>query len=841
MATEAAGTARRRTDGAPSSWQVLEPIVLRMAGYPFAWLDELGGTAASTAAAATALVEARRRLEAARRALRERREAVEAAGGQLLLRAVGESRRPAPRVLRALQPESAPADVLALADDLTGAHDAVDRAAVEFAGAYEAAWEEDAAAVVRRFRDDPSLRDVLLVSNQGFHAMVTSWLDEFSLDGPSWRKPDRSRLDKLALYLQRVCAKNDTTSHFGPFAVGRFDAAEPVLSWRPGPVVRKTLMARWAADALAVRAAEDPGVWPVLRPRQAPGAAVEAGVLRAVRFEYGSRTADLARAVRIETPSALESADHTLLLACTGDRTVAELAAMTGDSVEAVMDRLRALERRGAVVVGPEIPYGAGDPLSWLRSALDGCDDTGWPAALDELERALRALRDARTPRRPAALHELEERFSAVAGLPAERDRRGYYSDRAPFNEECEGTVADLRVGTRVLDLVAGELGLACDLYLVVPRRRLQAQRELVSAWLARRFPGRSEVTVDRYLRAFLADLPVLEPEYERIEAGLRDASAALERALVPDASWRAPVVDIHPDAVAAAIREHGVPMPAVCNPDLLMSLGEDGPTVVVGEIHLGEENLTHGLFGPHVARAFPGLAADVADRYRELLESDEELVDVTLHHRNKTFVRVSLPCADVEACDRSALPRSAVTPLHRLTVCQTARGPRLRAPGHDRFLRPVALPLAWLGLPHNPFDVFGFPQDGGRHVLAGTGRAHLPRFRLGRLVLQREQWRVPVPELAARARDEGFLRAQAVRERFGLGRRVYARCPGEPKPVFCDLDSPLLVRQLTRMAAAAGDGIVEISEMLPGPSGLWLRDSAGARTSELRCALFGS
>lgn len=838
VSTEAAGTQPRRPDGAPTGWRALEPVVLRMAGYPFGWLDELGSAAA--AASAAALAAAYVRLEAARGALRESRQTMMDAGGYQLMRAVEDGRRPTPRAMRALRIDLAPTGVRALAEDLLSAHDGLEQAEATFAGAYELAWEQEAAAVVHRFRDDPALRDALLVSNQEFHETVAPWLDAFGMERPSWRKADRSRLDRLVLYLQRVCAKNDTTSHFGPFAVGRFDVAEPALSARPAPARRTTVMARWAADALARRAAEDPAVWPALRPRPAPGAAMRGGMLRVVRFEYGSRTGDLSRAVRLDPASPLAAADAALLRLCTGDRTVAELAAAVGEPLLDVVERLRDLERRGALVCGPEIPYGEGDPLRCLHTALDGPGAARWTAALDELERGLAALRDATFANRSAALGALRERFVAAANLPADRGRRGYYSDHALFTEECDGAVADLRVGAPVLDLVDAELGLACDLYLVLPRRRLRARRELLSGWLARRFGAGCEVPVDRYLEAFLTDLPTLQPAYERLEAELRDTAAALERELVPDHAWEEPAADLDTDAVAAGVRRHGVQMPAACNPDLLVELREGGLEVVVGEIHLGEENLTHGLFAPYVGRRFPRLAAEVAAAYRDLLEDDEELADVTLRHRNKTFARVALPCLEVEACDRSPLQRALVTPLHQLTVWQTPRGPRLRAPGHDRFLRLVALPLAWLGLAHNPFDVFGFPQDAGRLIVGGAGRPHVPRLRLGRLVLQRRLWRVPAAELAAGGREEGFVRVQALRERRGLVRRVYARYPGEPKPVYCDLDSPLLVRQLTRMAAAAGEGTVELSEMLPAPPALWLRDDRGARTSELRCALFG-
>ena len=103
------------------------------------------------------------------------------------------------------------------------------------------------------------------------------------------------------------------------------------------------------------------------------------------------------------------------------------------------------------------------------------------------------------------------------------------------------------------------------------------------------------------------------------------------------------------------------------------------------------------------------------------------------------------------------------------------------------------------------------------------------PRRSLGPLVVQRAQWRVeslPFGDCAG---------AAAWRETLGIPERVFARVPGEMKPIYVDLSSPVSVDMLVRFAAAARR--VTLSEMFPGPDGLWLRDAEGqSYTSELRC-----
>jgi hypothetical protein len=103
------------------------------------------------------------------------------------------------------------------------------------------------------------------------------------------------------------------------------------------------------------------------------------------------------------------------------------------------------------------------------------------------------------------------------------------------------------------------------------------------------------------------------------------------------------------------------------------------------------------------------------------------------------------------------------------------------------------------------------------------------PRRYLGPLVVQRAQWRVE----SLPFRDcEG---AATWREAMGIPERLFARMPGEMKPIYVDLTSPISVEMFIRFAAGAR--MVSISEMYPGPDGLWLRDAEGnAYTSEMRC-----
>src|SRR5947208_4521759 len=82
----------------------------------------------------------------------------------------------------------------------------------------------------------------------------------------------RERERHLLLYLQRVAAKNDTFSEFGPSSWGRVDPAIAGVQFDPAPGIanRNAFLERWTAHAVAATINADPEVFPELRPRRNP-------------------------------------------------------------------------------------------------------------------------------------------------------------------------------------------------------------------------------------------------------------------------------------------------------------------------------------------------------------------------------------------------------------------------------------------------------------------------------------------------------------------------------------------------------------------------------------------
>jgi hypothetical protein len=129
----------------------------------------------------------------------------------------------------------------------------------------------------------------------------------------------------------------------------------------------------------------------------------------------------------------------------------------------------------------------------------------------------------------------------------------------------------------------------------------------------------------------------------------------------------------------------------------------------------------------------------------------------------------------------------------------------------------------------------FGLPRIRPLRVSLG---AHTPRVSLGGAVLQREQWRLEAEDrdaLLACKDDRARLKtAVAIWARMGLPDHVFAKFPGERKPVLLDVRSPALLRVFVNLLEQKGE--VMLSEMLPSPGQLWLGAASGRHTAELRC-----
>jgi hypothetical protein len=233
----------------------------------------------------------------------------------------------------------------------------------------------------------------------------------------------------------------------------------------------------------------------------------------------------------------------------------------------------------------------------------------------------------------------------------------------------------------------------------------------------------------------------------------------------------------------------------------------------------------------------------------------------VTYNHLGRTAnagLRPRLYRHEIELPGSRANPGCEVIPLRELTVRWASAVERFVL----RWARGGVEVIPVLSSGVSPEGFVQFLVEIGRQGLqplawfpgfAVPGLHRWPRFRSGKLVLFRRRWVFPAgeaPEPPRKATDPDaagaayFAATERWRRRSDLPCHVFLHTPAEPKPFYCDLDSPLfvdLLRRLLRPAAGpATPPTLHVTEMLPSPAEMRLRDERGSYASELLLHLCG-
>lgn len=646
--------------------------------------------------------------------------------------------------------------------------------------------------------DEGRLREALTWQNR---EVLQNALDRLSSEASGSTR--RRRLETVASYWQRYCAKNDTIGFFGPIGWGEIVDEGPAVVMHPGDELLKERTTRfevWAIDTVAAVLAEDPEVRQWIPPRRHPGC----------------------------VPADLDPAEQEVYDACDG-RPAFEVGPL------ALIEKLVA---RGLLVWTFTVPLGP-HPERDLRSQLESIGDPSIRQrcceVLDRLEAGRNAVAasagDAQALAR--ALADLDQIFESLTATAPRRRAGEMYAGRTICYEDCRRDL-DLRLGPAVVK----ELARALVPVLASSRwycgEVFSAGSRLVSAALdeARTAGGSSTVRLlDVWRRAIPrlmlpqvrremftpfdgmdAVVAELQRRWTELLAGDLDLLAERAQTMFADARPAWPRAVFHgPDVQIAAAN--------------IDAINAGDFTVVVGDFHPGSAPVGQSLF-LEGHRDPGGVRRFIADYLRE-----PRLIVVPSRHIGRIGGRFTFGYGTrqdyfVLTTDETCMPQG-----HR---CLALADLWVENVDGAAWITHDSTPIAPLT---HAFEHLIF-ISGVQAYQPFTGSAYAPRITAGRTVLRRETWTIPAQELDWTNRKVGAHEAaRAWASGLGMPRRVFALASGEPKPIYVDFSSRALTGILARHVRGAGDeGIVRFSEMLPSPDETWLIDAQGRRyTSELR------
>jgi hypothetical protein len=639
-------------------------------------------------------------------------------------------------------------------------------------------------------------------------------------------KKTRARERHLLLYLQRVCAKNDTLSEFGPGGWGKVEREIGHLRLTPDPDIaqRECFLERWVAHGAAAALNADPETRIKLSPRLHPNARLDG---KQFVFTDTGETCTL-------DPKTMD-----ILARCDGQTP----ACLLGTEPKL----LEELAHQNIIRWEVEVPALEPHAFDVLVSDVSRWRETPHRARWLELLQPISLLpetfaKTTDTAARMKIVGEVDARLDQL-GVARKASGRFLYSATNPIGEECFRECR-FSIDENLINEVARDaapwIDFWRDCYAFIAGRVAAGLRGLLL-----KAPLQSGALP---LPAFLhhcerLNMPLTGPAlvglahiaFQEVKAAFRkrmcDRAASAEYELTADDcqlvrqnfqfekfdEYTYPSADLQIAAISVEGVERG---------DYEWILAELHPPVAM---------LHHGFYWscPDKRALSEALSATVFGQ--PSFHFGFFAADFTA----TTTVRIfdALPPLNYFVAPQRANSRWQVVPPSETEVYVDERNGdvALRKRGSHEYLGSFArnwiIPLGF-----HPFQ-FGMAP-------------HMPRLRCGRVIVQRRAWVVTQEELpkgdyTGVSRDL-VLWVERLRAERDLPRYVYIR-PTEQalrrsgaegrdkdtKPVFVDLESYLFLEIFHRWLTKSGE--LEVTEMLPDPDHLLWKEPDGRRSFELR------
>jgi hypothetical protein len=660
---------------------------------------------------------------------------------------------------------------------------------------------------------------------------------------PPRKKSARARERHLLLFLQRVCAKNDTLSEFGPGSWGRV-AQEPAIQStaaselqrphvptsavsfapQPGVAKRESFLERWAAHGVAAALNADPAVRAELSPRLHPHGRIEGD-----QFLF-TDTGDT---------MPLDPQTREILARCDG----ATPAHSLGVELKTLVQLAEQHIIRWEVEVPALDPHAFDVLLSDITLWRDTPAHARWLQSLDAIA-ALpsKFVRADQTMARIEIMDEARQRLQDLGSARATSDRF-LYSAINPIGEECFRE-CHFQIGPDLINEVANDaapwIDLWRDCYAFIASRVASGLRDLLEKAASR--------NGTLALPAFLRHCESLKMSLKGpalvglAHLAFQEVKAAFRERLKPHAQkaeYELTPEDCH--FVRNNFRYEKFDEYTYPSADLQIAAKSTAAVTsgqyqwILAELHPPVALLHHGFYWscPDKAALRAALTSTVFGQPN--FHFGFFAADFT------GTTAVSLPNALPELSNFVASQRGhpdwrMVSPAETEVYVHPISGDVcLRKVGTDEHLGSFA--RAWLiPLGFHPFQ-FGMVP-------------HMPRLLCRKVIVQRRSWTVnqkewPAGDYTGVSRDL-VLAIERLRAEKDLPRYIYIR-PTEQalrrsgaegrdkdtKPVFIDLESYLFLEIFHRWLTKSGE--LEVTEMLPDPDHLPWREPDGRRTFELR------
>jgi hypothetical protein len=643
---------------------------------------------------------------------------------------------------------------------------------------------------------------------------------------PPRNKRARAHERTILLYLQRVCAKNDSLSAFGPSSWGKVKRGIGHLRLVPEPHIarRESFLERWVAEGVAAVLNADPDIRIELSPRLHPNGRLDGNQF--VLTDTGE--------------TCILDADTVDLLArCDGQRPAHALG------VE--LKLLHELAQQNIIQWRIEVPALEAHAFDVLLSDISVWRESPHRARWFGLLQPISLLPEkfvctTDTAERMKIIEEADARLDQL-GVPRKAGGRFLYSAANPIGEECFRE-CHFSIDENLINEVARDaapwIDLWRDCYAFIAGRVAAGLRRL----LAKTGPQRGALSLPAFLHhCEKLNMPLTGPglvglahiAFQEVKAAFRERMHG--RTAAAECEFTAEDCQlVRQKFEFEKFDEYTYPSADLqISAKSIEAVARGDYQWILAELHPPLALLQHGFYWacPDKGALSEALSATVFGQ--PSFHFGFFAVDFTATTTARMFD--ALPALNYFVAPQRAKPQwQAVPPSETEVFIDEQNGDvALRKRGSHQYLGSFArnwiIPLGF-----HPFQFGMAPQ--------------MPRLRCGKVIVQRRSWVVRQEELppgdyTGVSRDL-VLAVEQLRRQRDLPRYIYTR-PTEQalrrsgaegrdkdtKPVFVDLESYLFLEIFHRWLTKSGE--LEVTEMLPDPHHLLWKEADGRRTFELR------
>ncbi|HEX3156409.1 MAG TPA: lantibiotic dehydratase [Candidatus Angelobacter sp.] len=823
-----------------SEWGFWRWVCLRSAGFPIEGIFKLAASSGLISAAD----EVVRAMEAVEQTRARTHEEINSALDELRTSGRWEDKKTRKSLLDARVtlnareiPDSLPESVpVKSIHEFAAAVDHLKRVRAQYDQQFSNSLEETSEAI-RWIAGLPQFREAVTWQNRGLVVQVLDRVLQKSQKNSKRNSQQRQREELVAIYWQRYCTKNDTIGFFGPVGWARFDPEVEYLVSKPGDQLvkaRKTYWESWAIAALSVAIVRNMDIRKWIPPILLPS----------VRIEGTTLHHPLLGALPL-TP-----AQAVLLQSCDGQQTAKQIAERLLRFPEAdlhseseVYQLLREFAVRRFVFWSFNIPLEP-YPEETLRRALERIDDPDQRrsamAFLEGFDSAKQKVEgSAGSPEKlNAALNNVEQTFECTTGFSSTRSHGKTYAGRTLMYEDSRRNV-EVYLGPQLLESLSPPLSL-----MLLAGRWFTAQvADLYRSKMGEIYSQEVRRKHDESIDAAMYWAQIMPLFFEHAPKLLAPVLSEFQRKwerILRLGTRRETITysyhELRPRVLAEFSSNHARWIACYHSPDVMIAAASEEAIrkgdclFVMGEAHIGTNTLDASLF----VNQHPS-----PDELLGAIESDLKHVNIVPMGFKEISGSRTTPCL---------IPRSTV----RLEYLPDAFATD----------RPNSIPISSMLIKKCDGELVASTRDGQYSTnlidLLGpllnylcvdcfkimSPRPHTPRVLIDRLVIRRESWSLPASELQFLQNcdpAESFLHIRRWAQGHGIPRFIFYKVPVEGKPLYLDLESPILMSIFARLVrrtqeVASADAKLEVSEMLPASDQLWLRDKHNQRyTSEFR------